>query len=120
MIIEPSPSPVLSTTFFSGTFLPFTCKDIIASPAVEKLSAKHVLSRVEGPPSSQHTPPCHFDRREKSFLDPSRSLGMTGQDLSLGELCAFARECFVPIFFSLTLALWERLSMNFVNPFLKN
>jgi hypothetical protein len=30
---------------------------------------------------AQSTPrkiPCHFDRREKSFLDPSHSLGMTG------------------------------------------
>ncbi len=27
---------------------------------------------------------CHFDRREKSFLDPSHSLGMTGIGLPLG------------------------------------
>ncbi|MGH7888756.1 MAG: hypothetical protein ACREPG_12905, partial [Candidatus Binatia bacterium] len=26
----------------------------------------------------------HFERREKSFLDPSHSLGMTGSRLSLG------------------------------------
>src|SRR5882724_11798899 len=34
---------------------------------------------------------CHFDRREKSFLDPSHSLGMTGLGPSLCGLCAFAR-----------------------------
>jgi hypothetical protein len=39
--------------------------------------AKHVLSKVEGTPSTQRKIPCHFDRREKSFLDPSHSLGMT-------------------------------------------
>ena len=30
---------------------------------------------------------CHFDRREKSFSDPSRSLGATG---SARHLCALA------------------------------
>ena len=34
-------------------------------------SAKHALSRVEGDAR------CHFDRREKSFSDPSHSLGIT-------------------------------------------
>jgi hypothetical protein len=29
---------------------------------------------------------CHFERREKSFLDPAHSLGMTGFGLSLGVL----------------------------------
>jgi len=49
--------------------------------------AKHVLSRVEGTPSTQRKNLCHFDRREKSlfrakgeifFSDPSHSLGMMG------------------------------------------
>jgi hypothetical protein len=35
---------------------------------------------------------CHFDRREKSFSDPSQSLRMTGRGLSLCELCVLARE----------------------------
>jgi uncharacterized ferredoxin-like protein len=43
--------------------------------------------------------PCHFDRREKSFLDPSHSLGMMDRGLLLGVpfdvaqdmLCVFAR-----------------------------
>src|SRR6266478_6511705 len=35
---------------------------------------------------------CHFDRREKPFLDPSHSLGMTGLGPSLCGLCAFARD----------------------------
>ena len=38
---------------------------------VSRKDAKHVLSQVEGAAR------CHFDRREKSFLDPSHSLGMT-------------------------------------------
>ena len=43
-------------------------------------AAKHVLSNVEG------AAPCHFDRREKSFLDPSHSLGMTGLSRHLAFL----------------------------------
>ena len=47
---------------------------------------------------------CHFDRREKSFLVPSDSLGMTGLspslcgpfDLAQDMLCAFAGD--IPIF----------------------
>ena len=35
---------------------------------------------------------CHFDRREKSFLDPSHSLGMTGIGPSPLRLCAFAGD----------------------------
>ena len=42
-------------------------------------------SRVEGAAL------CHFDRREKSFSDPSRSLGMTGLVPSLGGLGVLAR-----------------------------
>jgi hypothetical protein len=53
--------------------------------------AKSVLSKVEGTPREQRNSACHFDRREKSFLDPSPSLRMTGRGLSLGALCAFAR-----------------------------
>jgi hypothetical protein len=37
-----------------------------------------VLSEAEGTARAQGTALCHFDRREKSFLDPSHSLGMTG------------------------------------------
>ena len=36
----------------------------------EDLTAKHAKGAKE-----EH---CHFERREKSFLDPSHSLGMTG------------------------------------------
>jgi hypothetical protein len=53
--------------------------------------AKHVLSKVEGTLSAQRKTFCHFDRREKSFLDPSQTLGMTGLGPSLGVLCVFAR-----------------------------
>jgi hypothetical protein len=38
--------------------------------------AKHALSKVEG--GRKEKTHCHFDRREKSFSDPSHSLGMTG------------------------------------------
>jgi hypothetical protein len=47
--------------------------------------------------SSQRTTSCHFDQREKSFLDPSHSLGMTDLGPSLGVLCAFARVFFISI-----------------------
>src|SRR5262245_4670078 len=39
MIIEPSPSPVLSTTFFSGTFSRFACRDISFSFLLRALCA---------------------------------------------------------------------------------
>ena len=53
-------------------------------------------------PSTQSKIPCHFDRREKSFLDPSHSLGMTSLgpspgrpfDLAQHMLCVFARDTF--------------------------
>ena len=32
---------------------------------------------------------CHFDRREKSFLDPSHSLGMTGLARHLAFLASW-------------------------------
>jgi hypothetical protein len=35
---------------------------------------------------------CHFERREKSFVDPAHSLGMTGFGLSLGALGVLARR----------------------------
>src|SRR5919106_6386947 len=46
--------------------------------------AKHVLGDVE-----EHAR-CHFDRREKSFLDPSHSLGMTAIGPSLCALGVLA------------------------------
>jgi len=47
------------------------------------------VSRAKAP-RAQRSTACHFDRREKSFLDPSHSLGMTDLGPSLGAL-AFAR-----------------------------
>jgi hypothetical protein len=61
-------------------FFPFKCSTQIHSENLSRQDAK-----------AQRKTLCHFDRREKSFLDPSHSLGMTGQGLSLGVLCAFAR-----------------------------
>ena len=55
----------------------------IVSPiclAVFCLITKDVLSSFEGAAL------CHFDRREKSFSDPSHSLGMTGLVPSLRGL----------------------------------
>jgi hypothetical protein len=56
--------------------------------------AKHALSKVEGAAL------CHFDRREKSFSDPSHSLGMTDLVPSLGLLCVPStslRTCFARV-----------------------
>jgi hypothetical protein len=36
---------------------------------------------------------CHFDQREKSFLDPLYLLGMTGVARRLGVLCALCALC---------------------------
>ena len=49
-------------------------------------------SKVEGTPRNAL---CHFDRREKSFLDPSHLLRMTGLSPSLGALRVFARGFFL-------------------------
>src|SRR3990172_2300685 len=42
--------------------------------------------------SSERKSLCHFDPREKSFLDPSHSLGMTGLGPSPLRLRAFAGD----------------------------
>ncbi len=75
--------------------------------------APSTLLRVVSPsnpktPRAQSDAHCHFDPfghtqgrlREKSFLDPSHSLGMTGLRPSLGVLCVFARVIFFPIPYS--------------------
>ena len=54
------------------------------------IAPRPVLSDAEGTPSTQRKTRCHFDPfgqaqgrlREKSFLDPSHPLGMTGLGLS--------------------------------------
>jgi hypothetical protein len=59
--------------------------------------AKHVLSpsatlridSVEGTQRREGKMFCHFDLREKSFLDPSHLLGMTGYRLSLDVLATW-------------------------------
>src|SRR3989304_2288684 len=53
-----------------------------------------MLSRQAAKLAKKET--CHFDRREKSFLDPSRSLGMTGLGPLPWRLCAFARDMVFP------------------------
>ena len=58
----------------------------------DKLTA---LSQVEG--KAQSDAPRHFDQREKSFLDPSRSLGMTGRGHVTSRLCVFAGDVVFPI-----------------------
>ncbi|MDZ4344479.1 MAG: hypothetical protein U1E51_18815, partial [Candidatus Binatia bacterium] len=50
----------------------------------------HVLSLIEGHAKLAKASPCHFDQREKPFLDPSHSLGMTGPGRVTWRLCAFA------------------------------
>ncbi len=44
-------------------------------------------SRKIDPAKAPNDTRCHFDRREKSLLDPSHSLGMTDLGPSLGVLC---------------------------------
>ena len=52
-----------------------TNRRIVKHNEFEKFIAPSTLS-------SQRKTSCHFDQREKSFLDPSHSLGMTGFDPS--------------------------------------
>ena len=54
--------------------------------------AKHVLNLTEVTPSQPSETRCHFDRREKSFFDPSHSLGMTGGGPSPLRLGVFAGD----------------------------
>src|SRR6266498_1253654 len=49
MIIEPSPSPVLSTTFFSGTFSRFTCRDILLLLLKKVYRAKQSRIKIRNP-----------------------------------------------------------------------
>jgi hypothetical protein len=53
-------------------------------------------------PRAQRKMICHFDRREKSFLDPSHSLGMTALGPSPWRLCVpstLLRTCFAGVIF---------------------
>ena len=54
--------------------------------SLHKVSGDRRLSDSDMPPAKaqrhQVLKKCHFDRREKSFLDPSHSLGMTGMGSS--------------------------------------
>src|SRR5215813_12985733 len=49
------------------------------------------------PGKAQRKHSCHFDRSEKSFLDPSHPFGMTRLRPSLGVLCVFAGVISFPI-----------------------
>jgi len=51
-------------------------------------------------PRAQRNALCHFDRREKSFLDPSHPLVMMGLARHFGVLCVFARVILLPILYS--------------------
>jgi hypothetical protein len=70
---------------------------------LNKPGRKFIAPRRQG--AKENT--CHFDSfgkaqdklREKSFLDPSHSLGMTALGPSLGVLCAFARVISFPILY---------------------
>ena len=88
MIIEPSPSPVLSTTFFSGTFSRFTCRDILLLLPWRPLhlcvrnffsDSDFIPPRRQG---SKFRNRCHFDRRRKIFFRSSQLLGMTASALT--------------------------------------
>ena len=64
--------------------------------SLRKFSGDRRLSDSDMPPAKaqrrQVRKRCHFDRREKSFLDPSHSLGMTGMGSSPLRLGAFAGD----------------------------
>src|SRR5258708_6709942 len=52
MIIEPSPSPVLSTTFFSGTFSRLTCRAILLLLLLRTLASFAHFARDNSSPKS--------------------------------------------------------------------
>ena len=56
---------------------------------------------------AQRNTRCHFDRREKSFSDPSHSLGMTGLGPSLSVLAPWRESSF------LSFRIQPRISNNF-------
>jgi hypothetical protein len=56
------------------------------------LSKFNLFSRQDA--KAQRSALCHFDRREKSFLDPSRSLGMMGFGSSLGAFASLRESSF--------------------------
>src|SRR6266498_386832 len=113
MIIEPSPSPVFSTTFFSGTFSRFTCRYIFffsfsrslsrqACPEPSRRNAKHAMKNPYL--SLQTLTPLRLCARYFfSDSDLSRQVAKA-QSLynrrrnpinlfsELGVLCAFARD----------------------------
>jgi len=65
--------------------------------------------------SSQRKNPCHFDRREKSILDPSHSLGMTGLGPSPWRPLRSLREALsYPIFSSSRI--FKYLWLDFTSP----
>ena len=74
-------------------FFRVNCEDVFTTKDTTRRSRKR---------NSEYLPPrrkvrqvricCHFDRREKSFLDPSPSLGMTGVGPSPLRLGAFAGD----------------------------
>ena len=96
--------------------------------SLRKFSGDRRLSDSDMPPAKaqrrQVRKRCHFDRREKSFLDPSHSLGMTGMGSSPLRLGAFAGDssafgCAVrqqgePLFSS---AVWEKACTTIVEIF---
>ena len=65
---------------------------ILTSEMLDKTTARQFIA-----PRRKGDASCHFDRREKSFLDPSHSLGMTGRGHVSWRLCVFARVMVFPI-----------------------
>ena len=68
---------ITNTILFRFEFLDTYLGTVEQNDSRKIYRAKHALSRVEGTPRTQRKILCHFDRREKSFLDPSHPLGMT-------------------------------------------
>jgi hypothetical protein len=59
----------------------------VVNPSAAEPQPKVGITRAKA-----QRPRCHFDRREKSFSDPSHLLGMTGVAPSLGVLGVLAGE----------------------------
>jgi hypothetical protein len=78
---------------------------ILTSEMLDKTTARQFIAPRRQDAKAQSDAPRHFDPfdkaqdklREKSFLDPSHSLGMTGRGHVTWRLCVFAGVISFPI-----------------------
>jgi hypothetical protein len=67
-------------------------------PSAAKPQLNRIISRKDAKAAKENG--CHFDQGEKSFLDPSHSLGMTRIGMSLGDFAPWREEFPAPSAFS--------------------